>query len=89
MSFTINNIGNVNIEHGKAINSNSNVLVANILDTIIEAQNIPVKYAYALVLVIFSNMNNKSFKEYNIILSFGVNLFFPTQKVNLVLNILT
>ena len=61
MSFTINNTGNVNIEHGKAINSNSNVLVANILDTITEAQNIPAKYEYALVLVIFLNMNNKSF----------------------------
>ncbi|WP_292883621.1 hypothetical protein, partial [Methanobrevibacter sp. UBA188] len=56
ISFTMNNTGNVNIEHGRAINSNSNVLVANILETIIEAQNIPIRYAYTLVLVLFSNI---------------------------------
>ena len=57
----MNNTGNVNIEHGRAINSNSNVLVANILETIIEAQNIPIRYAYTLVLVLFSNIITNPF----------------------------
>ena len=58
----MNNIGNVNIEQGNVMNSISNVFVANIFDAIITAQNIPVKYAYALVLVMFSNIKNTSLK---------------------------
>ena len=56
MSLTINRIGNVNIEHGKAMKLISKVRVANILDAIMQAQNIPARYAYALVLFMFSNI---------------------------------
>ena len=56
MSLTINSIGNVNIEHGNAMKLISIVRVANMLDAIMQAQNIPARYAYALVLLMFSNM---------------------------------
>lgn len=56
MSLTINSIGNVNIEHGKAMKLISRVRVANILDVIIQAQNIPPRYVYALVLFTLSNI---------------------------------
>ena len=58
MSLTINNIGNVNIEHGKAIKLISSVRVANMLDAIKQAQNIPARYVYAVVLFMFSNIEN-------------------------------
>ena len=56
MSLMTNSIGNVNIEHGKAIKLISSVRVANMLDAIMQAQNIPVRYVYTLVLFIFSNI---------------------------------
>ena len=52
----MNSIGNVNIEHGKAMNLISSVRVANMLDAIMQAQNIPARNAYALVLFMFSNI---------------------------------
>lgn len=58
MSLTINSIGNVNIEHGKAIKLISSVRVANMLDAIMQAQNIPARYVYAVVLFMFSNIEN-------------------------------
>ena len=56
MSLTMNSIGNVNMEHGKAMKLISRVRVANMLDAIMQAQNIPARYVYALVLFMFSNM---------------------------------
>ena len=56
MSLTTNSIGKANIEHGKAMILISSVRVANMLDAIMHAQNIPARYAYALVLFIFSNI---------------------------------
>lgn len=56
MSLTTNSIGNVNIEQGKAMKLISRVRVANILDAIMQAQNIPARYEYTLVLFMFSNM---------------------------------
>lgn len=54
----MNSTGNVSIEHGNTINSISNVLVASILDMIMNAQNTPAKYAYALAFVTFSNIKS-------------------------------
>ena len=56
MSLTTNSIGNVKIEHGKAMKLISRVRVANMLDAIMQAQNIPARYAYILVLFMFSNI---------------------------------
>ena len=49
-------MGNVNIEQGKAMKLISIVRVANMLDVIIQAKNIPARYAYTLVLFMFSNI---------------------------------
>ena len=43
MSLTTNSRGNVNIEHGKAMKLISRVQVANMLDAIMQAQNIPTR----------------------------------------------
>ena len=66
-------IGNVSIEHGKAMKPISSVRVANMLDAIIQAKNIPVRYAYTVVLFIFSNIKSPVTK---INLLTGINLSF-------------
>ena len=58
MSLTIKSIGNVNIEHGNAMKLIYSVRVANMLDAIMHAKNIPVRYAYTVVLFMFSNISS-------------------------------